>query len=349
MPASRPSSEVVASDAQELPLTPWRALRGHTAPLHVVVFNRDGSYCATGGQDRTINLWNPYRCANEADGESVKGESDAFLLRAYRGHGYDVMDIAIMPDSTRFASVGGDRCAFLWDTTTGNVLRKLFGHEQRLSACAVNGEGTLLLTGSHDMTARVWDVRAARGGGSGPVQVLAGFRDNVTRVAFSRAGDAIVASALDGCVRTFDLRAGRLLTDDVGAPITSLALSNDGNCTLTASPRDGGFLALLEAGRGTVLKRYTGGHTNSLYRLVPTFTSTDSHVVVGSEDGGVAFYDLVRGSVAARLHQAHQRVVSCVAVHPSPLASVMLTASFDGTAKLWGAASDNAGRFVVER
>lgn len=341
-----PASEVVVADgeaaaAAALPTTRVRALRGHTAPLHVVTFTTDGSYAATAGQDRTICLWNPYR--PPAAGDEARG---GYLLQTYRGHGHEVMDVALLPGNARLASVGGDRCAFLWDAATGAVVRKLFGHEQRLSAVAANAEGTLLVTGAHDMTARVWDVRGRGSGGA--VQVLQGFRDNVTRVLFARGGDAIVAAALDGCVRTFDLRAGRALSDDVGAPVSSLALSNDGNCALAACPRGGGFLALLERGRGTVLRRYAGAHTNALYRLVPAFSATDSHVVAGSEDGGVAFYDLVRGTATARLPAAHRRVVSAVAVHPSPLAAVMLTASFDGTAGVWAAAGEDTRRFVVD-
>jgi hypothetical protein len=36
-------------------------------------------------------------------------------------------------------------------------------------------------------------------------------------------------------IRTFDIRAGRLTTDDLHHPITSLRLSNDKNCALAGA------------------------------------------------------------------------------------------------------------------
>ena len=138
-----------------LPLRCARTLHGHSAPLYAAVFNHDGSYCILGGADKLISLWNPYRAA-EAGDES----QGAFMLKQYRGHGYDVKDVALSRDNTRFASCGGDRCAFLWDTNTGATIRKLFGHEQRLNALAFNSEATLLFTASDDKTVRAWDLKA---------------------------------------------------------------------------------------------------------------------------------------------------------------------------------------------
>ncbi len=57
-------------------------------------------------------------------------------------------------------------------------------------------------------------------------------QDSVTSVAV-HAHD-IVASSVDGTLRRFDLRIGRAYTDDLHHPITSLALSHDGECVLAA-------------------------------------------------------------------------------------------------------------------
>ena len=44
----------------------------------------------------------------------------------------------------------------------------------------------------------------------------------------------IIASSVDGTVRSYDLRAGRLVSDHVGHPVTCISLSNDSNCLLAS-------------------------------------------------------------------------------------------------------------------
>lgn len=134
------------------------------------------------------------------------------------------------------------------------------------------------------------------------------FHDNVTSIIEARdaagSSSCIIASSLDGTVRSYDMRAGKCLTDSLGAPVGAIALSHDRNCILAALPSKsaaaatggGGDLLLLERGGGSVLNRYSGGgHLHSVYRVVPALTSTDSHVVAPSEDGCVRFFDLVDG------------------------------------------------------
>ena len=64
-------------------------------------------------------------------------------------------DVAISDDKARFVSCGGDKAAFAWDVATGQVIRKLEGHTQRLNAVCLCGPGaSLALTGSYDASVR---------------------------------------------------------------------------------------------------------------------------------------------------------------------------------------------------
>lgn len=44
----------------------------------------------------------------------------------------------------------------------------------------------------------------------------------------------IIAGSVDGTVRQFDVRMGLELSDSLGAPVTCVAVSHDGNCLLAA-------------------------------------------------------------------------------------------------------------------
>ena len=59
-----------------------------------------------------------------------------------------------------------------------------------------------------------------------PPQTLSDFRDSVTRVVTT--GDCIMATSVDGCFRTYDLRKGLVDVDDCHEPLSSLCISYDG-------------------------------------------------------------------------------------------------------------------------
>ncbi len=336
--------------------TERRCLRGHGGAVQACAFNSAGTHALTGGADRVINLWNPYRAP--LDGDPPTG---ALLLRQFRGHGSDVRCLAVAPDGATFASVGGDRFSIVWDVEKGVALRKAFGHEGAINAVAFAGGGggggpSVLATGSDDKTVRLCDLRVPPT--RAPLQVLRGARDNVTGVAV--AGACVLAAALDGCLRTWDLRAARVCVDELppgGRALSALALSHDGACALVAAPRGGGggggggapaALALIEAASGAVLNAYEG-HANADFRLQPCLLPGDSHVACGSEDGRVLVWDLVAGAPHALPGQPHARAVACVDARPmpgEPLASgavALLTASHDGTAKLWANGGGGGG------
>lgn len=58
--------------------------------------------------------------------------------------------MAVLSDNSRFVSCGEDKAAFLWDVSTGAVVRRMQGHEQRINACCFSSDGSVLFTGSYD-------------------------------------------------------------------------------------------------------------------------------------------------------------------------------------------------------
>ena len=80
-------------------------LQGHKGSVNVARFNRDGKYCLTGGDDRRVILWNPYKDPGE----------EIVPIKEYAIHSKQVLDVAVADDNASFASCGGDRTVFLWD------------------------------------------------------------------------------------------------------------------------------------------------------------------------------------------------------------------------------------------
>ncbi|XP_071949972.1 WD repeat domain-containing protein 83-like [Antedon mediterranea] len=274
-----------------------------------VRFNADGNYCLTCGSDKSVKLWNPHR---------------KILLKTYQGHGYDVLDAVSSFDNSLIASCGTDKIAILWDVATGQSLRKFRGHLAIVNSVAFNEEASVILTGSVDSSTRIWDCRSKS---FDPVQVLKDAKDSVTSVKTSDY-ELLTASA-DGYVRRYDLRNGQMHMDCVGKPVTCVNFTKDGQCMLASSLDS--TLRLLDKDNGELLGEYTG-HKNSEFKVESCLNHTDSHIVSGSEDGRICFWDLVEGTMSSTIADAGDGVVHSVTFHPTE--ACMLSAA-QGSFKVW--------------
>ncbi|KAJ1905705.1 WD repeat-containing protein 83 [Tieghemiomyces parasiticus] len=120
-----------------------------------------------------------------------------------------------------------------------------------------------------------------------------------------------------------------MTADFVGSPVTSVGYAQDGQCLLVSSLDS--TVRLLDKAAGTLLNHYEG-HRNGEYRLRSCLSRLDSLVISGSEDGRLWCWDLMEAT-CAREWQAHPRVVTCVAYHPTEPA--LLSTSVDGTVYIW--------------
>ncbi|KAJ9513864.1 hypothetical protein QJQ45_020943, partial [Haematococcus lacustris] len=294
-------------------------------------------------QDRNICLWNPAR---------------GTLIKTYPGHGYEVRDVCVSADNSKFASCGGDKqvcrwqsglwpgsapcclaaaqatCClapaqvFLWDVGTGRFVRKLRGHDSTVNSIKWAAQDDVLVTGGYDQSVKLWDCKSRS---TEAMQVMKAFKDSVTCVVVR--DHEIVASSVDGSIRRFDIRMCRVYTDDVHHAVTSVAVSHDGLCLLAACLDS--TLRLLDKTSGELLASYRG-HVHQAVKMDCCLMPSDAQVVGSSKTGEVMFWDLVDATVVRRL-QAHNGVVCSMAVHPS--GTQMLTSSLDGVIATWTVAT----------
>jgi WD40 repeat protein len=102
------------------PKAPWNktmTLKGHTNAVLCVCLNESGSHCLTGGQDRTIRLWNPRN--NDPNKNLVATFNDGRIT-------HSIADMTILPGSKKFITCGGTTRALLWDLKTKQLSRYVF-------------------------------------------------------------------------------------------------------------------------------------------------------------------------------------------------------------------------------
>ncbi|KIK80421.1 hypothetical protein PAXRUDRAFT_238585 [Paxillus rubicundulus Ve08.2h10] len=289
-------------------------LTNHRGPVHVVRYAKGSAkYILSGGQDRTVRLWNPDSGAE---------------IKAFEAHGYEVLSISVSHDNAKFASAGGDRSVFVWDVATGVTNRRLAGHMSKVHTVEFNADASVLASGSYDATVRLWDLRSQS---RVPIQILEEARDAVQTLHVDST--TIIAGSVDGYVRTYDLRKGELRADFVGHPVTSVVPSVDATTLLVATLDS--HVRLFDTVTGKLLNKFTG-HSHESYRARACFGHEDATVVCGDEDGRVWGWDLVDAAVLQPNPppKVHNKVITWIEHHPSE-AGEMITASADGTVKVW--------------
>jgi RNA polymerase sigma factor (sigma-70 family) len=149
---------------------------------------------------------------------------------------------------------------YLWDATTGKLLRRFMGHTGEVSALAFSPDGKLVASCSADRTARIWDTATGK-----ELRRFADLENKVRCVAFSPEGKTLAASGSvillwdaygelafspdgkllacgcsDGVVRLWDPATGaqvRQWLANRSSP-TTVTFSPDGKTLATAGARD---------------------------------------------------------------------------------------------------------------
>lgn len=196
-----------------------RKLQGHTGCVRSLVFSRDGKLLVSGGDDKSILVWD------------VKRDR---VVRQLSGHGGNVMGLALAPDGATLASTSYDGTTRLWDIQSGAMLRTF---SSGLMSVAFSPDGTRLAVGGGqdriDGHVTLYRVK-----GTGAPQVLVGHVNTVWPVTFSPDGKYAVTGSMDTTAKIWDLRANKLLRTLKGhtAGVTATIFSKDGSLLLTGSP-----------------------------------------------------------------------------------------------------------------
>ncbi|MFN9818538.1 MAG: NB-ARC domain-containing protein [Pseudanabaena sp.] len=180
----------------------FRILQGYTNAVRSVVFNREQSLIASGGDDSIIRLW-----------DVQSGE----CIRALHGHAGHVWQVAFSPLGTLLASCAEDCTIKLWDVSSGNCLTTITEHPDLARTLVFSHDGKLLATGETSRVIKLRDIVTGE-----CLRILQGHASAILAIAFSADDRYIISSSRDKTVKIWDTKTGDCLqTLDTLTSITS--------------------------------------------------------------------------------------------------------------------------------
>ncbi len=161
-------------------------------------------------------------------------------------------------------------------------LLTLEGHTAYVVSASFSPDGTRIVTGSFDNTARVWDARSGA-----EVLSLKGHAD-ISSVSFSPDGTRIVTGSEDGTARVWDARRGAEVLSLKGhtRAVWSASFSPDGTRIVTGSVDNTARVWDARSGAEVLSLK---GHTNEVSSA--SFSPDGTRIVTGSWDGTARVWD----------------------------------------------------------
>jgi WD40 repeat protein/DNA-binding SARP family transcriptional activator len=299
----------VAQGTEEMRLT------GHKATTIRAAFSPDGSRLATASEDGTAKLW------DVATGEP---------LVTLEGHSGGVYGVEFSRDGSRIVTASLDASVRIWDSASGAHLRTFVGPADHL-AVEYSPDGRHIVTGGADAIARIWDADTGR-----EVLTVAGHKGGVTNVAYTPEGSHLLTTGVDGTTRLWDVGVGG------GGDWLRVPSAERIFVGVTFSPDGATFAAPAEPSGVTIWDTYTGEEVITLTGHEPKLTtvafSPDGRKIAAGSDltDSPPVWDVETGELLFTLN-GHEDTVRAVTF--SPDGSRIVTGSWDGTARLWNAAT----------
>lgn len=223
IPAAAIPAAAVAVGKEPEPPVELVALHGSLLPVRSVDFRADGQQLVAGAEDGAVTVWNLDLTSDQASSRvAVNPPESADPPEVNRRH-----LVAVSPDSKLMAStssINGHAAILIRDVVTGKLVHTFLGHSGPIVSLEFSRDNSKVVSGSADMTARVWDL------GSSKFPEVARFSEHtgpVTAVAFNSDGQQVLSGSADNSVKLWKVADGELAMDFPGhtAAIVAVAMT----------------------------------------------------------------------------------------------------------------------------
>jgi WD40 repeat protein len=195
---------------------------GHTGRVDAVALHPDGTLLASGGEDKTIRIWD------------LQAPEQVKLV--LRGHEGSIRSLAFSPTQNVLASGGADNTIRLWNLQFPDYPPlTLTGHTEEVLAVAFSLDGTMLASAGEDNSLRLWPLNNLRTDFVWLLQIystsihLFEGEEPIASIAFSLDGTSLAIRS-HRMIYVWDLdnlEAKPVILDEANSPLLSDTSSQD--------------------------------------------------------------------------------------------------------------------------
>lgn len=283
------------------------------------------------------------------------------LRRILRGHTHHVTCVSYNSRGNLLVSGSSDENLRIWDVRGGRCLRTLAAHSDPVTSVEFSSDGTLVASGSQDGLIRLWDTRT----GQCLKTLVAGFSKNradnvgegrrgteenpnaakaVMMIKFTPNMKYLLAGTLDADLRMWDYMSDKVVKTYRPLELTESGDANHKDIIKEEDEKHDVNKATSTANGGS---ESSTSHTPVIdihkYSSTAIFIQDSPRgtlVARGTgEDGDILFWNLQSREVVDVLDHytagGHTDVVLGLDIHPQKTVAEIVSASRDGTCKIW--------------
>jgi WD40 repeat protein len=287
-------------------------LTGHTAEISSAQFSPYGKYIVSASYDETAKIW-----------EVSTGK----LLQDLKGHKGTFYSVRFSPDGKYIVSASWDKTAKIWEVSSGKLLQDLKGHTEEVISAQFSPDGKYIVSASWDKTAKIWEVASGK-----LLQDLKGHKETFYSVRFSPDGKHVITASFDNTTKIWEVSSGEMLQDlkleELDNIVNSVQLSFDGKYIVTTF-EDREDVALF---RDKIERR----------RHMEEEWLSESEKLLPSKRNSITLFsppNIRNGATGKLLHQLIGHTSQVPSAQFSPDGKYIVSASDDGTAKIWEAST----------
>ncbi|KAL4149617.1 hypothetical protein QTP88_003518 [Uroleucon formosanum] len=255
-PCAMPSKAAIRFDA-------------HDGVVSAVKWSPVDRMVATGGEDRKVKLWDVSKGVAECKGMLI-------------GSNAGVMSVEFDSTGGQIVAASNDLASRVWTVNDQRLRHTLTGHCAKVMAAKFMGEPNKVVTGSHDRTLKIYDLRIRA-----CVETKFAMSSCNDLVTSETVGTTIMSGHFDKRIRFWDTRTEKPHTEiEVQGRVTSLDLSRDCNYLLSCVRDD--TLRLVDLRTNKIINTFeVDGFKVGCDWTRAVFNLEYDHVAVGSSEGSV--------------------------------------------------------------
>ncbi|MEM7154264.1 MAG: FHA domain-containing protein [Myxococcota bacterium] len=297
----------------------------HESRISVAAVSSDPRYGVTGDDSGRLVLW------------QISQDEPAGLV--LEGHGGELTDVEFTPEGDRMVSVSTDNTARIW--TIGKDIKEsvaVLQHADEVTRLAISGDSKWLLTGALTK-AVLWKLDSP----DKPVRTFDKHESDITAVAMGPRGKWAASGSADHRAVLYDISKSRPTTTTLrnhSDTISVMAFQPTGKWLATGSDDKTIRLWDLQSEHpdegSRVLPDHEGGITDLLWSPDGTW------LLSASNDGAIRLWDMrkdigemIEGVILLDGHSTVVRQLALVPGDSDEGIRTVVSASYDGTARVW--------------